>query len=69
MMLSPMRRSEVNEISPASPKLGKRDGPTPWACDKGKGSANIVAHSRAARGTHKQRRIHRAKAKGLFMTV
>ena len=69
MMLSPMRRSETNEISPASPKLGKRDGATPWACDKGRGSANIVAHNTAARGTHQQRRNHGARAKRLFMTV
>ena len=68
-MLSPMRRSETNEISPASPKLGKRDGATPWACDKGKGNANIVAHNTAARGMHQHRRHHGARAKGLFMTV
>jgi hypothetical protein len=69
MMLSPMRRSDTNEMSPASPKLGKRDGATPWACDKGKGMASKPAHSAATRGAHQQRRIQRERAEKVFMTV
>jgi hypothetical protein len=69
MMLSPMRRSDTSEISPASPKLGKRDGATPWACVKGKGRASKPAKSTAAGGTHQQRRIQRKREKSVFMTV
>jgi hypothetical protein len=59
MMLSPMRRSDTSEISPASPKLGKRDGATPWACVKGKGRA-----SKADKGSDEHPNPHKKKNKG-----